>query len=158
MFGWLFKRTDQVAADKANDDTLSAMLIAQLRSEITYLRAQQVVSENELAYLRRSVVALADRRAVAEIEFYKEANLGPNASARTTAPPAEKKPNPGNPADLGTAWANGLYGDDHIEYADPNRTTKDESDMAALEDELAEQNIEAAAAERERRRLQEAGQ
>lgn len=155
MMRWL--RRVLAAPRPDNEEKLSAMFVDELRAQITDLKAEREKDRGEIAYLRRSLVALADRRAVAEAEFYREVNAG---AAITGAPGPAPRPVPrvhNTPPDMATPWANSMYGGGHVGEPDPLPPV-DETDLPALEDEMAEETIEQAAKDRERRRLEEVSQ
>lgn len=145
MFGWLKD------AGAGNEQTLSNMLVEQLRSEIADLRAQRAIDQVELGYLRRSLVGLADKRALAEIEFYREVNNGPKPA---TAPARLQPIIPPTPRDMGVAWAQGLYGDGHLDESCDEPPPID-ADPDQLDAELSERAIEEASDARERQRIEQ---
>lgn len=119
----------------------SAALVARLIDEATYLRAQLEAEKQQSALLRQEVIALADKRAMAEIDYFRR-------PAPTVAAPAEVIQRRFS-EDIGP-FANHLFGGGHVEPEPRELET-------APEDDLAEATIERAVAERERRALEVRG-
>jgi hypothetical protein len=120
-------------------------VVAILRDEVAYLRAQLEAGREREDTLRRELITIASSRAAADIAYYEQARTPRAQPDRTFVWPG-KRPGETGP----TPFDNHLAGGEHLE-PDPEPGPRP-GDLVD-EDALAEATIEQAARDREQTRL-----
>jgi hypothetical protein len=119
-------------------------MIALLKEEVEWLRAQLELARQNQDRLRHEVITLASAKAAAEILYYDPAKPLP-ASPPAPWPPPRARNVSASPFD------NHLAGGEHIEFVAEDEPHKPGQPLN--EEELVERTIETAALERERARM-----